>query len=333
VKQPAMSPFSKRRLSFWAMAVSVLLAGSTAYAQDRSAQSSVNGKTTQQGLSVSTDLVLLPVSVTDENGNFVPGLTKQDFQVFEDKQLQKITFFQEQDTPVTVGLIVDHSSSMAGKLADVADAVSAFAHSSNPLDEMFVVDFGDSVSVELLGGKPFTSDPAELEKAVAMVSANGQTALYDAVAEGFIHVKLGRWEKKALIIVSDGGDNVSHYKYSQILAMARSSRAVIYAIGLVGVRAEEENPKVLKRLCKDTGGIAFFPPKGESIIKVSQQIARDLREQYTLGYVPGETRGADSYRAVEVKVTAPGHEKINVRTRRGYSLAKQPVAQSGRGAP
>jgi Ca-activated chloride channel family protein len=328
-----MPPFSKPRLSCWVMAASVFLIGATAYAQDRPTQSSVNGKTTQQGISVSTELVLLPVSVTDKRGNFIPGLTMQHFHVYEDKQLQKIAFFQEQDMPVTVGLIVDHSSSMAGKLADVAVAVSTFAHSSNPQDEMFVVDFGDSVSVELLGGKPFTNDPAELEKAIAMVSANGQTALYDAVAEGFIHLKLGRWERKALIIVSDGGDNVSHHKYSQVLEMARSSHAVIYAIGLVGLAGKEENPKVLKRLCKDTGGIVFFPPKGESIVRVTRQIARDLREQYTLGYVPGDSRGTDSYRTIKVEVTAPGHEKINVRTRRGYSLAKQPVAQSGRGAP
>ena len=332
VKRPAMSPFSKLRLSCWAVAASVFAIGATGYAQNGPIQFSPNEKRAHPGISVSTELVLLPVSVTDQDGNFVPGLTRQDFQVYEDKQLQEIAFFQEQDMPVTVGLIVDHSSSMAGKLEDVAAAVSAFAHSSNPRDEMFVVDFGDSVSVELLGGKPFTNDPSELEKAVAMVSANGQTALYDAVAEGFVHLELGQWEKKALIIVSDGGDNVSRRKYSQILAMARGSGAVIYAIGLVGLRVEEENPKVLKRLCKDTGGVAFFPPKGESIIKVSEQIARDLREQYTLGYMPDESRGTDSYRTIDVKVAAPGQEKINVRTRRGYSFSKHAAERPSGGA-
>lgn len=328
-----MSRSRKQSRACWAMAIGMFLIGGTGYPQISSTQSIAKESSAQSAITVSTELVLLPVSVTDEHGDFIPGLTMRNFRVFEDKQLQQIAFFQQQDMPVTVGLIVDHSSSMAAKLAEVADAVSAFAHSSNPQDEMFVVDFSDNVSVELLQGKPFTSDPHELENAVAMVSANGQTALYDAVAEGFIHLKLGQWEKKALIIVSDGGDNISHYKYSQVLAMARSSEAVIYAIGLVGLPGEEENPRVLERLCKDTGGIAFFPRKGESIVGVSQRIARDLREQYTLGYVPDKARGMDSYRTIEVRVSAPSQRKIRVRSRPGYSVAKQPVEQSERITP
>ena len=159
---------------------------------------------------------------------------------------------------MTVGLIVDHSRSMGPKLPEVAAAVSAFAQSSNPQDEMFVVDFNDDVSVELLDGKPFTNDPHELEKAVSAVSARGRTALYDAVAEGLNHLQFGHWDKKALIIVSDGGDNASRHKFSQVLALAQRSQVVIYSIGLVDAN-EEENPNVLRRLCKDTGGIAYFP--------------------------------------------------------------------------
>lgn len=327
-----MSRLPKQRAGGWAAAAIVLLFGATGHSQSHSTPSK-SASPAQAAISVSTELVLVPVSVTDEHGNFLPGLTMQNFRVFENKRLQQISFFQQQDTPVTVGLLVDHSGSMLNKLPGVAAAVSAFAHSSNPQDEMFVVDFSDDVSVELLNGKPFSSDPEELEKAVAMVSARGRTALYDALVEGFVHLKLGQWEKKALIIVSDGGDNASHYKYSQVLAMAQSSRAVIYAIGLVGEPGEEENPGVLKRLCKDTGGIAFFPREGESILDVSGKIARDLREQYTLGYVPDRTRSVDSYRTIEVKVSAPGRGKIRVRTRPGYSVAKQPIEQSGRGAP
>jgi Ca-activated chloride channel family protein len=333
VKRLGMSGSRNHYLACWTLAFCGFFIGAAAHSQTRSTQPSQTEKVDQSAISVSTELVVLPVNVTDEHGNFLPGLTMHDFQVFEDKQLQNISFFEQQDTPVTVGLLVDHSGSMAPKLAEVTAAASAFAHSSNPQDEMFVVDFSDDVSVELLRGKPFTSDATELATAVSMISASGQTALYDAIVEGFVHLKLGRWEKKALIVVSDGGDNVSRHTFSQVLAMARSSRAVIYAIGLVGESGEEENPRVLARLCKDTGGIAFFPGHGESIADVSGRIARDLREQYILGYLPDKTRDAGAYRTIDVKVSAPGRGKIHVRSRPGYTLAERPATPPGRGAP
>jgi Ca-activated chloride channel family protein len=289
----------------------------------------------QSTISVKTELVTLPVRVTDTRGSFVSGLSQQNFRVYEDGELQQVTLFQHGDTPVTVGLIVDHSTSMSSKLPDVIAAVSSFAHSSNPQDEMFVVDFNDNVTVELLGGKPFTHDSKELEHALRAVSARGMTALYDAVAEGLVHLQLAHWDKRALIIVSDGGDNASHLKYSQILALARRSQVVIYSIVLAG-DSQEEDPGVLRRLCKDTGGIAYFPREGESVATISTEIARDLREQYTLGYAPQSMRAkrADAFRKLEVKVTAPGHGRLHVRTRQGYSPApeKQPTAQLGLGA-
>jgi VWFA-related protein len=287
----------------------------------------------QTKIVVSANLVLLPVKVTDGRGTFVPGLKLEDFRVYEDGQLQKLTVFEEGDTPVTVGLVVDHSRSMGSKLPDVVTAVSSFAHSSNPQDEMFVVDFNDDVSIELMKGKAFSNDAKELGEALTAVSARGRTALYDAVSEGLHHLQYGHLEKKALVIISDGGDNASHLKYSQVLAQARQSQAMIYSIGLVGSNDAEENPGLLRRLCKDTGGIAYFPHEGESAAKVSTEIARDLREQYTLGYVPQNMKRADAFRKIEVKITAPGHSKLHARTRQGYSPAaeKQPTAQLGPG--
>jgi len=294
---------------------------------------SPTGVDAQATIAVSVNLVLLPVKVTDAHGTFVSGLKLEDFRVFEDGQLQKLTVFEERDTPVTVGLIVDHSRSMRAKIPDVVAAVTSFAHSSNPQDEMFVVDFNDDVSIELMGGKPFSSDPKDLEKALNAVSARGQTALYDAVSEGLHHLQYGHLEKRALIIISDGGDNASHLKYSQVLAQARQSQAVIYSIALVGSPNEEENPGVLRRLCRDTGGLAYFPGPRESVTSISKEIARDLREQYTLGYTPQKRKRADSFRKVEVKTTAPGHGKLHVRTRPGYWPApqKQPTVQPGSG--
>ena len=285
----------------------------------------------QTKIAVSANLVLLPVKVTDARGTFVSRLNVEDFRVFEDGQLQKLTVFEEGDTPVTVGLIVDHSRSMGAKLPDVVEAVTSFTQSSNSQDEMFVVDFNDDVLIELMRGKAFSNDAKELAQALRAVSARGRTALYDAVSEGLHHLQYGHLEKKALIIISDGGDNASHLKYSQVLAQARQSQSLIYSIGLVGSDNEEENPGLLRRLCKDTGGIAYFPRAGESVTNVSTQIARDLREQYTLGYAPPNMKRADAFRKIEVKVGASGRGRLRVRTREGYSLAaqKQPTAQLG----
>ena len=215
-------------------------------------------------IAVSVNLVLIPTSVTDARGAFVPGLKAEQFRVLEDGRQQELTVFEVGDTPVTVGLVVDHSRSMGSKLPAVAAAVNSFAHTSNRQDEMFVVDFNDDVSIELMKGKAFTSDPKELQEALGAVSARGRTALYDAISEGLRHLQYAHWQKKALIIISDGGDNASHLKYSQVLAQARQSQTLIYSIVLANSDNLEENPELLRRLSKDTGGIAYFPRAGES---------------------------------------------------------------------
>jgi len=267
------------------------------------------------------ELVVVPVSVTDSHRNFVPGLTPADRRLYEDGRLQKITAFHRENVPVTVGLILDHSRSMETKLRSVRAAVLSFAQSSNPEDEMFVVDFSDRVRSEIFRGKLFTNDVSELQNALAAVGAEGGTALYDAIYQGLERLRVGHRNKKSLIIVSDGGDNASQHKYHQVLAMAHQSEAVIYAIGLVGAPGEEEKPKILERLCKDTGGLAFFPHTLDPVHEVSNRIARDLREQYTLAYAPDRKVSGDSFRKIDVKVSAPGHEKLHVRTRLGYSTA------------
>jgi Ca-activated chloride channel family protein len=284
-------------------------------------------------ISVQTDLVVLPVTVTDSRGNAVLGLTEQNFRVYEDGRLQKIALFQQGDTPITVGLIVDHSRSMGPQLPEVADAVSSFARSGNPRDEMFVVDFNDDVSVELLNGKPFTDDPKELAKAIFSVRARGRTALYDAVAEGLLHLQLGRYERKALIIISDGGDNASLQKFPQVLGLAQKSQVVIYSIGLISDDGEV-NPDVLRHFAKATGGVAYFPSRTNTVASLSTQIARDLREQYTLGFAPEKANKPHGFRKIEVKVSAPHQGKLRARTRAGYSAAdaKPSPAESAKGA-
>lgn len=314
----------RRRLfeSSFFLAGLLLLCSLAGYPRSLQSPPPASGAASQSKISVKTELVVLPVSVTDTNGKVVLGLSPQNFRVYDDGRPQEITVFQQGDTPVTVGLIVDHSRSMGPKLSEVAVAVAAFAHSSNPQDELFVVDFNDNVSVELMGGKPFTHDANELEKAVTAVSARGRTALYDAVAEGLVHLQLGHRDRKALIIVSDGGDNASHQKFSQILSLAQQSQVVIYSIGLISDDGEVD-PAVLRRLSKATGGIAYFPGPSNTVTNISTEIARDLREQYTLGFAPEKAAKVHSFRKIEVKVTVPGHSKIRVRTRPGYSAAEE----------
>jgi Ca-activated chloride channel family protein len=315
----------------WCYPLAVLLLFSTAASLSKSPQLPPDAG--RPIISVRSELVALPVRVTDAHGEVVSGLNLEDFRIFEDGRPQKLTLFQQEDAPVTVGLVVDHSRSMAPKLAEVSAAVSAFAHSSNPQDEMFVVDFNDGVWLQMLGGKPFTHNAKDLETAIAAVSARGRTALYDAVAEGLKHLRFGHCEKKALIIVSDGGDNASHHKFSQILALAQRSQVVIYSIVLQG-DGQEENPGVLRRLSKSTGGISYFPRSAETIASISALIARDLRDQYTLGFAPEKPTTDASFRKIEVKVSAQGRTNLHVRYRPGYFAADpgQPPLHSGKDA-
>ena len=304
----------------------LFLAGSAGKAQTPPFIALSSDTPVQHVISVTSELVVLPVNVTDANGNFVAGLTENNFRVYEGKRLQDITLFQREDAPVSVGLIVDHSRSMEPKLPNVMTAVSAFARSGNPKDEMFVVDFNDDVAVEAVDGKPFTNDPVELGKAIEAVSARGRTALYDAVAEGLNHLQLSHLQRKALIVISDGGDNASHYKRSEILALARQSQVMIYSIVLEDESTKDQNPKALLQLSKDTGGAAFFPGSQQSVVDSSAQIARDLREQYVLGFVPEKHESGELFRKVQVQVTTPEKGKLHVRTRAGYSLTGERAA-------
>jgi Ca-activated chloride channel family protein len=300
-----------------------ILGGSAGKAQSFSPSPVSPGSQEPHAISVTSQLVVLPVNVTDPNGNFVSGLAENNFQVFEEKRLQKLAVFQREDAPVSVGLIVDHSGSMGLKLSNVIAAVTAFAHSGNSEDEMFVVDFNDHVVIEPLNGKPFTNDSRELGKAIEAVSAQGRTAMYDAVGQGLDHLRLSHLQRKALIVISDGGDNASQSKRSEILALARQSQVMIYSIALEDEFSKEQDPKVLRQLSEVTGGVAFFPASEQAVVDSSQQIARDLREQYVLGFVPEKHANGNSFRKVQVTVNAPEKAKLRVRTRPGYSLAPE----------
>jgi Ca-activated chloride channel family protein len=277
----------------------------------------------QAVISVHTELVAVPVVVTDSRGHHVSGLNQDNFQVFEDGRPQPIAVFHHGDGPVTLGLIVDRSQSMRPKSAALLIAVSALLRSSRPEDELFAVTFNDRV-LFALPGEAFTRDVNELSAALTAVRAEGRTALYDGVAEGLRHLDLGHGEKRALIVLSDGGDNGSVHRYAEILALARRSDAVIYAVGLLGtspIDDDEEDAGLLKRLCRDTGGVAYFPRTPDDIAAVSARVASDLREQYIIGFTPGTPTGGRTFRKLDVKVTATGQGPLRVRTRAGYEAS------------
>jgi Ca-activated chloride channel homolog len=274
----------------------------------------------QAVISVRTELVAVPVTVTDSRGRPVSGLRQDDFRVFEDGRPQPIALFHHGDAPITLGLIVDRSQSIRTKSSEFLIAVSTLLRSSRPDDELFAVAFNQRASFALPPGRPFTDDAKDLEAVLSAAPAEGRTALYDGVAEGLQHLELGHSGKRALIVVSDGADNASRRTYADVLALARRTDAVIYAIGLLGTPPveEEEDAGLLKRLCRDTGGAAYFPRSPAEIIAMATDIARDLREQYMLGFMPGERSDARTFRKIEVKVTAVGSGRVHVRTRAGY---------------
>ena len=273
----------------------------------------------QAVISVHTELVAVPVIVTDARGQHVSDLGQDNFRLYEDGRLQPIAVFLHGEAPFTLGLVVDRSQSMRPKTAALQVALSALLRSSRPDDELFAVEFNDGVSFALPRDRPFTNDAIALGSALAAGRAEGQTALYDGVAEALEHLHLGHAERHALVVVSDGGDNASQRKYAEVLALARRSDAVIYAIGLMATSPDEdEDEGLLKRLCKDTGGVAYFPRTSEEIAAMSALIARDLREQYTLGFTPEARIGARAFRKIDVSVSVAGRGRLRVRARPGY---------------
>ncbi len=272
----------------------------------------------QGAISREVDLVVLPVSVTDHKGRTVGGLTADDFQVFDDGQRQKIAQFSHDDVPLTVGLVVDDSDSMLPNRPEVVTASSDFLRSSNPGDQVFVVNFNEVASLGLPPGIPFTSDVQSLENAVLHGPTRGRTALYDAAYLGLEHLESGTQNKKALVIISDGGDNASHHDFQQILNLAQHDNVLIYTVGIVSEDESDVNPRRLRKLARDTGGQAFFPTAASDVPGICQEIARDLREQYTLAYVPSSGLEGGKYHAVRVTVRAPGRGKLIARTRAGY---------------
>ena len=276
-------------------------------------------------ISVDVALVVLHATVSDRQGGFVSDLGKRDFEVYEDGVPQPIRLFSNEDIPVTVGLVVDHSTSMGSRIAEVTAAAQAFVRSSNREDEMFVVNFNERVSLGLPGTIGFTDSTAELGDAIAAAPTRGMTALYDAVAKGLEGLQVGSRDKKVLILVSDGGDNASTRSLAEVMKLAGQSSAVIYTVGIFEPENPERNLGVLKSLAQATGGEAFLPDELSEVTAICERIAHDIRHQYTIGYEPSHLTHDRAYHSIRVVARAKGrHGALSVRTRTGYIATGEP---------
>jgi len=268
-----------------------------------------------------SQVVVLHVAVRDRKGGYVAGLGQDAFHVFENKQPQPISFFSSQDAPVTVGLLIDSSGSMGPNRDLVIAASMAFARTSNPQDEMFVLGFNENINRPLPPDAAYTKDLATLQSALMRaITARGQTAVYNAVHEGLDYVSRGHFDRQVLVVVSDGGDNASSTTRAQVLAKAQASNAVIYTVALVDPLDSEADPGFLRELSEATGGQAFRPKDIADVSSVLQKVARDIRNMYTLGYVPPSTLSSrkEELRGVTVDAVLPTGQKVKVRTRRAY---------------
>jgi VWFA-related protein len=279
-------------------------------------------------ITVDVDLVELPVSVIDKEGNTIEGLQRENFQILEDNVAQQIALFKHEDIPLSLGLVVDSSGSMRTKKEKVYSAALTFVKESNPDDQTFVVAFDSSAWLQ----QDFTGSMGDLVDALDNLDPRLETAMYDAIYLSVDHVKKGKLNKKALLVISDGEDNKSQWGFNKVLQHVQEALDVtIYAIGifdeddsrsggLFGKSPQKKAREGLKEIAEASGGQAFFPKSIDDVEEICQRLARDLRNQYTLGYNSSNKKQDGSYRKITVKLVNPpkNASKVEPKTRAGY---------------
>ena len=281
----------------------------------------------RSNIRIDTTVVQIPVTVLDPLGRFVTGLDKENFRVFEDKVEQKVQYFASEDAPISVGLIFDTSGSMGSKLEKSRQAVAQFFRTTNPQDEFFLVEFNDRPQLVV----PLTTSLEEIQNRLTFTQSKGRTALLDAVYLGLHTMKKGHNARKALLIISDGGDNSSRYTESEIKNLVREADVQIYAIGIYesmggrGRTAEElAGPGLLSEISEQTGGRAFAVDNLNELPDVAAKIGIELRNQYLVGYSPTNAERNGKYRKVQVKLVQPrGLPPLKAFWRLGYYAPTQ----------
>jgi Ca-activated chloride channel homolog len=320
------APYSTCALGLWM----TFSASGSARGQDavgaRSGQSSTIPEDPRQGtglnLRVETTLVLIPVAVTDSQNRFVLGLQKNDFHLLEDSVEQNVAHFSGEDAPLSVGLVFDESGSMDYKLRTSQAAVAQFLKTMNADDEAFLVEFSDSAKLTV----GFTAHADEIQNALKKALPGGLTAMLDAINLALREMKKARNSRKAIVIISDGGDNHSQYTSAEIESLVREADVQIYAMGVfepslpLGLTTEEvSGPRLLSEIATQTGGRAFAAALMSDLPSVAARIAVELRNQYVLGYYPKNQTRDGKYRHVEVKLAQPrGVSALKAHWRLGY---------------
>ena len=267
------------------------------------------------------DEVTLHATVVDDKNHLVTGLDRSDFTVYEDGKPQQITSFRREDIPVAVGIVIDNSGSMRDKRPAVNAAAINFVKSSNSQDKVFIVNFNEDYFLD----QDYTASVPKLKDALERIEARGGTALYDAVVASSDHLKKsGLLEKKVLLVITDGEDNASQESLEQaIRRLQEESGPTVYTIGLLAEERSKRAKRALREMAEETGGIAFFPQGLAEVDAITQQIAHDIRNQYTIGYKPTKPQSEGGFRTVKVAADAKGYKKLQVRTRSGYYAGQQ----------
>jgi VWFA-related protein len=269
--------------------------------------------------------VVLHATVIDDKQRIVTTLDKGDFNVYEDGHPQTITSFRHEDIPVAMGIVVDNSGSMREKRQKVNAAALNLVRSSNPNDEVFIVNFNDEYYLD----QDFTSNIKKLQEGLEKIETRGGTALYDAVVASADHLKRdAKLEKKVIFVVTDGDDNESAETLEQAVRRLQADGGpTVYAIGIL---EKEEHPKHAKRalqiMSERTGGIAFFPETLDEVDAISRTVAHDIRTQYTIGYKPTTPKNQGGYRQVRVDAHSHSYGKLTVRTKSGYYAGTEPAS-------
>jgi len=268
--------------------------------------------------------VVVHATVMDDKNHLVTNLDKSAFTVFENNQPQTISSFRHEDIPVAMGIVIDNSGSMREKRDKVNKAALNLVRSSNPQDQVFVVNFNDEYYLD----QDFTSNINKLREALEKVEARGGTALYDAILASAAHLKDAKLQKKILFVVTDGEDNASRYSLEEtVRRLQEENGPTVYAIGLLGEEKARRARRALETIAQRTGGIAFLPRTLDEVDQISSSVAHDIRNQYTIGYKPTTPKSVGGYRAIHVEAKAKGYGKLVVRTRSGYYPGQEHAPQ------
>ena len=271
--------------------------------------------------------VVLHATVLDDKQRMITNLERNAFTVFEDGKPQAITSFRHEDIPVALGIVIDNSGSMREKRDKVNKAALNLVRSSNPQDRVMVVNFND----EYYKDQDYTSDIAKLKEALEKVESRGGTALYDAlVATADDMKRYAKLQKKVIFVVTDGEDNASRETLEQaVRRLQEENGPTVYAIGLLGDEKARRARRALQTLAERTGGIAFLPKTLDEVDAISRTVAKDIRNQYTIGYKPTTPKSVGGYRTIRVDARAPGYSKLMVRTRSGYYAGQESATGGG----